>query len=107
DQRSLGDLTEARIFPARELIATEAVRARAAALVGTEPWGREHWERLAEGAQFDGMESWVPWLIGGGPVDRGELITDVLPATAKVILVEPRRMRDRAADLLAEEADLA
>jgi transcription-repair coupling factor (superfamily II helicase) len=35
------------------------------------------------------------------------LLTDILPDSAKVLLVEPRRMRDRAADLLAEEDDLA
>ena len=38
---------------------------------------------------------------------RRQLITDVLPETAKVVLIEPRRMRDRAADLIAEEDDLA
>ena len=38
---------------------------------------------------------------------REQLLTDVLPPTAKVVLVEPRRMRDRAIDLLAEEDDLA
>jgi transcription-repair coupling factor (superfamily II helicase) len=102
DQRSIADLDEVCIFPARELIPTEEVRVRAAALVGTEPWGREHWERLAEGVHFEGMESWVPWLV-----DDDVLITDVLPDTAKIVLVEPRRMRDRAVDLLAEEADLA
>ena len=47
------------------------------------------------------MESWLPWLGD----DR--LITDLLPDTAKVVLVEPRRMRDRASELLAEEDDLA
>ena len=43
----------------------ERGRARPArrALVATEPWGREQWERLAEGAHFEGMESWVPWLV--------------------------------------------
>ena len=102
DQRSTLDLDEALVFPARELIPTEEVRERAAHLVATEPWGREHWERLAEGTLFDGMESWLPWLVDGD-----QLITDVLPATAKVALVEPRRMRDRANDLLAEEDDLA
>jgi transcription-repair coupling factor (superfamily II helicase) len=70
--------------------------------VAKEPWGREQWERLAEGAHFDGMESWLPWLI-----EDDRLITDVLPANAKVLLVEPRRMRDRALDLIAEEDDLA
>ena len=102
DQRSSHDLAEAFIFPARELIPTDEVRERAAALVGTEPWGREQWERLAEGALFDGMESWLPWLSA-----TDTLLTDVLPATAKVVLLEPRRMRDRANDLLAEEDDLA
>ncbi|HZB40415.1 MAG TPA: transcription-repair coupling factor, partial [Ilumatobacter sp.] len=63
DQRSVSDLTEAMIFPARELTPTEPVRARAAKLVASEPWGREQWERLAEGAHFEGMESWVPWLV--------------------------------------------
>ncbi len=102
DQRSTHDLDEVRIFPARELIPTEEVRQRAAALVGKEPWGREQWERLSEGTLFDGMESWLPWLM-----TSERLLTDMLPATAKVVLVEPRRMRDRANDLLAEEDDLA
>ena len=102
DQRSTLDLAEALVFPARELIPTDDVRARAAGLVATEPWGREQWERLAEGTLFDGMESWLPWLVDGD-----QLLTDALPATAKVALVEPRRMRDRANDLLAEEDDLA
>ncbi len=102
DQRSTADLAEAVIFPARELIPSDEVRARAAGLVGAEPWGREQWERLAQGALFDGMESWLPWLV-----DDETLVTDVLPAPAKVVLVEPRRSRDRAVDLIAEEDDLA
>ncbi len=102
DQRSTDDLDEVRIFPARELMPTDDVRQRAAGLVASEPWGREQWERLAEGAHFDGMESWLPWLV-----DDDRLLTDVLPETAKVLLVEPRRMRDRAIDLIAEEDDLA
>ena len=105
DQRSTRDLDEVLIFAARELVPSDDVRARAAALVGEEPWGREHWERLAEGALFDGMESWLPWLVA--PEQADLLITDVLPDTAKVVLVEPRRMKDRADDLLAEEDDLA
>ena len=106
DQRSTVDLDVARVFPARELTPTDEVRERAAALVATEPWGREQWERLAEGAHFDGMESWLPWLVDD-PHGPATLITDVLPDDAKVLLVEPRRMRDRAADLIAEEDDLA
>jgi transcription-repair coupling factor (superfamily II helicase) len=48
------------------------------------------------------MESWLPWLADGEHV-----LFDLLGDDAQVLLVEPRRMRDRAADLLAEEADLA
>ena len=44
----------------------------------------------------------MPWLV-----DDDLLLTDVLPERAKVVLIEPRRMRDRASELLAEEDDLA
>ncbi len=102
DQRSTADLAEVEIFPARELLPTDDVRARASALIAAEPWGREQWERLAEGLVFDGMESWMPWLTAGE-----HTLVDLLDADAQVVLVEPRRMRDRAAEILAEEADLA
>ena len=102
DQRSTDDLARTHIFPARELQLDEAVRDRARSLVASEPWGREQWDRLADGANFDGMESWLPWLI-----DHEQLITDVLPPASELIFVDPKRMRDRAADLLAEEDDLA
>jgi transcription-repair coupling factor (superfamily II helicase) len=102
DQRSRDDIARAEIFPCRELLPTDDVKARASDLIRTQPWGREQWERLAEGQVFDGMESWLPWLA---PAEH--VLLDLVPDTAQVVLVEPRRMRDRAADLLAEEADLA
>ena len=102
DQRSTDDIAEVEIYAARELIPTDETRARAAELIGDEPWGREQWERLAEGLLFEGMESWLPWLT-----DRETLLTDLLGERAQVVLIEPRRTRDRAADLLAEEDDLA
>ena len=102
DQRSDADVDEVLLFPARELIMTDECRARASSLIASEPWGREHWERLAEGQIFDGMESWLPWLT-----EKPTILTDVLPPDAKIVLIEPRRLRDRAQDLLAEEDDLA
>ncbi|MDQ1431825.1 MAG: hypothetical protein QOF40_2427 [Actinomycetota bacterium] len=102
DQRSTHEIAEACIFPTRELLPTDEVRARAAALLTEQPWGREQWERLAEGQVFDGMESWLPWLT-----DREHLLTDLLPDNALALLVEPKRMRDRAQELLDEEASLA
>ncbi|MCY3861563.1 MAG: transcription-repair coupling factor [bacterium] len=102
DQRATDPLDEVAIFPAREVRPVAEVRAAAEKLVATRPWGREQWERLAQGQFFDGMESWLPWLI-----DTDEIITDRLGADALVVLLEPGRLRDRAADIAAEEADLA
>ncbi len=102
DQRSTDDLTEVELFGCRELTVTDEVRERAARLVGEAPWGRQQWERFHEGLVFDGMESWLPWLTA-----EEHLLVDLLPSNALVLLVEPRRMRDRAAELLDEEAALA
>jgi transcription-repair coupling factor (superfamily II helicase) len=102
DQRSIADLTEAQIFPCRELLPSDEVRARAGRLVSLQPWGREQWERLSDGLTFDGMESWLPWLA-----DTEHVLFDLVPADAQIVLVEPKRLRDRAADIAAEEADLA
>ncbi|HEX2043071.1 MAG TPA: transcription-repair coupling factor [Acidimicrobiales bacterium] len=102
DQRATDSVECVEIFPCREVLPTDEVRARAAELIGTEPWGRDQWERLAEGLTFDGMESWLPWLV-----DEERTIVDLLRPHAQVLLVEPRRMRDRAGELADEEAALA
>jgi len=102
DQRSEADVERVEIFPCRELLPTPEVRERAAALVDEQPWGADHWQRLADGETFDGMESWLPWLT---PDEH--LLSDLVGPDALVVLVEPRRMRDRAGEIIAEEADLA
>jgi transcription-repair coupling factor (superfamily II helicase) len=102
DQRSLSVLERAEIFGCRELVPTEAVRERAHRLVSEESWGRAHWDRLADGQWFDGMESWLPWLI-----ENPVLLPDVLPANAQVVLINPRRARDRATELSDDETALA
>jgi transcription-repair coupling factor (superfamily II helicase) len=102
DQRSVSDLECVEIFGCREVRPSEEVRARAEALVTSAPWAADQWERLANGHTFDGMESWLPWLCSGE-----HLLADLLPPTALVLVFDPRRIRDRAADLLAEEASLA
>jgi transcription-repair coupling factor (superfamily II helicase) len=102
DQRSTTELSDVTVFPVREVLIDEKIQRRARSLIESEPWGREQWERLAEGQLFDGMESWLPWLV-----EKDNLLTDVLPKDALLIFVEPRRMMDRARDILAEEDDLA
>src|SRR5438132_8941356 len=102
DQRSTDDSDAAVILPARVLLPTDEVRERARQLLRTQPWGAEAWDRLADGVTFDGRESWLPWLCGDE-----RLLPDLLPVDAVVLLCEPRRMRDRAQELLAEAAALA
>jgi len=102
DQRSLDDLPSVEVFGCREVLLSDADRERAAELIAAEPWGREQWERLAEGQQFEGMESWLPWLTPSESV-----LFDRLGGGAQVVLVEPRRMRDRAGEILDEEEALA
>ena len=48
------------------------------------------------------MESWLPYVH-----PREDLLPDLLPPGSQVVLVEPRRIRDRAVQLLDEEAALA
>jgi transcription-repair coupling factor (superfamily II helicase) len=102
DQRSTEDLDAVALFGCREVVPDAAMRDRAAGLVATAPWGRHQWDRIAHGEQFDGMESWLPWLVDGE-----ELVCDLLDDDAQVVLVEPRRVRDRASELLDEESALA
>jgi transcription-repair coupling factor (superfamily II helicase) len=102
DQRATDDVAEVALFPAREVLPTDEVRSRAEALLSRHPWGREQWQRLADGEVFDGMEAWLPWLGG----DAEHVLFDLVGAEAQIVLVDPRRLRDRTLDILAEEADL-
>jgi len=102
DQRSTGELDEVVLFPTRELLPTKEVRQRAERLVAAEPWARDQWERLAEGLIFEGMESWLPWLCPGE-----HTLVDLVPPSGLVVVVDPRRLRDRASDVLEEEEALA
>ncbi|RBY89591.1 transcription-repair coupling factor [Blastococcus sp. TF02A-30] len=103
DQRSLDERPE-RLWapPCRELLLTEEVRARAAALAVEHPGLIEVLGKLAEGIAVEGMESLTPALIGD---EAMQLLTDLLPAGTHVLVCDPERVRTRAADLVrtAEE----
>ena len=103
DQRSIRDLESVSIFPARELIPTEEVQARARELAVSAPWAASQWEKLSNSIMFDGMESLLPWIVG----DSEHILGDVIPQGARVVLCEPRRLRDRANDILGEESSIA
>ena len=101
-QRSGASLDSVEVHPCREFRPDAAVRSRAAELAESHPWGRGHWERLAAGELFDGMESWWPWLAR-----HPSTMLDLMPLGAAVVMVEPRRLRDRVRHVRAEEEDLA
>jgi transcription-repair coupling factor (superfamily II helicase) len=101
DQRSVADIDGIEIFGCRELVLSDAVRERAGRLAAESPVARDVFERIAEGSMFDGMESWLPWLT-----EEERLFTDLLHPDARVVLIEPRRMRDRATELIDEETAL-
>ena len=101
DQRATVDVEALQVFAARELLPGPEVRERAERLLASQPWGREQWQRLADGEVFEGMEAWLAWLA-----DREHVLFDLVPDDAQILLVDPRRLRDRAGDIAAEEADL-
>ncbi|MEV4740381.1 transcription-repair coupling factor [Streptomyces sp. NPDC049555] len=97
DQRSL-EVAEHGLWapPCRELLLTDAVRRRAAALAEEHPELGELLGKIAEGIAVEGMESLAPVLV-----DDMELLLDVLPAGAMAVVCDPERVRTRAADLVA------
>jgi transcription-repair coupling factor (superfamily II helicase) len=97
DQRSL-EVAEHGLWapPCRELLLTDAVRARAAALADTLPGAADLLEKLSLGIAVEGMESLAPALVGGM-----QTLLEVLPGGALVLACDPERIRTRAHDLVA------
>ncbi|MBP2476312.1 transcription-repair coupling factor (superfamily II helicase) [Crossiella equi] len=100
DQRSLPE-TGAELFapPCRELLITDAVRARAANLAEEhqgDPQLLEMLEKIANGIPCEGMEALLPALLPG----QLELLTDVVPVGTHVLVADPEKVRTRAHDLV-------
>jgi transcription-repair coupling factor (superfamily II helicase) len=97
DQRSL-EIAEHGLWapPCREILLTDAVRERAAALVERLPGAVEMLDKLAAGIAVEGMESLAPVLV-----DRMVPVLELVPDDALLILDEPERVRRRAHDLVA------
>ncbi|MEU6810846.1 transcription-repair coupling factor [Streptomyces sp. NPDC046831] len=97
DQRSL-EVAEHGLWapPCRELLLTDEVRTRAAALAERHPELGELLGKIAEGIAVEGMESLAPVLV-----DDMELLLDVLPKGSMAVVCDPERVRTRASDLVA------
>jgi transcription-repair coupling factor (superfamily II helicase) len=96
DQRSSDlTLTEITASPCRELLLTDEVRARAAALADQHPELIEMLDKIAQGHQVDGMEALSPALVDGM-----ELLVDLLPTDTHVLICDPELVRGRAIELV-------
>jgi transcription-repair coupling factor (superfamily II helicase) len=95
DQRSL-EIADRGLWapPCRELLLTDQVRARAAALAERLPGVADLLLKVAAGLAVEGMESLTPALVDGM-----ELILDTLPEGTHVLVCDPERVRARAHDL--------
>ncbi|WP_374222134.1 transcription-repair coupling factor [Agrococcus sp. TF02-05] len=94
DQRSDPTPLERVVLPpSRELLLTDAVRARARELAPEFPGIQQMLEKIAEGIPVEGMESLAPALL-----PRLVPVTHYLP-DAGVVVLGPERIRDRVASL--------
>jgi transcription-repair coupling factor (superfamily II helicase) len=101
DQRSL-EVAPRGLWapPCREVLLTDAVRDRAAALVDQLPGVADLLEKVAAGIAVEGMESLAPVLV-----ERMVPLLDLLPEGAVVVLADPEKVRTRAHDLVATSAE--
>src|SRR5690348_6799977 len=103
DQRTIDKVDRLWAPPCRELLLTDDVRERAAALSTDHPQLAEMLDKLAAGVPVEGMESLAPALLGG--TDALELLLDCMPAGTHVLLCDPERIRTRAHDLVRTSAE--
>ncbi|HEU4513292.1 MAG TPA: transcription-repair coupling factor [Nocardioidaceae bacterium] len=96
DQRSLESAPRLWAPPCRELLLTDEVRRRAAALGESHPELAEITHKMAEGHAVEGMESLAPALV-----DEMEMLIDLMPDDTHVLVLDPERARSRAHDLVA------
>ena len=97
DQRSL-EVAQGGLHATacRELLLTDAVRSRAAALAPQLPGVADLLAKVAEGIPVEGMESLLPVLADGMTT-----LLDLLPPESLVVVADPERARARAHDLVA------
>ncbi|MGW1676402.1 transcription-repair coupling factor [Saccharopolyspora sp. NPDC002376] len=101
DQRSLPDAKDTELFaPAcRELLINDQVAERAGKLAEqhqADTHLAEMLGKIAGGAPVEGMEALIPALCEG----EMQLLTDLLPTGAHVLLADPEKIHARAADLV-------
>ena len=93
-QRSLEEIDGTEVVACRELVTDETTRARAAQLNSEAP--DEALEQLAQGVLVPGAERLLQRL------EPLEPLTAFLPPESPVLILEPKRVRDRADEVLEQ-----
>ncbi|RTE50254.1 transcription-repair coupling factor [Actinobaculum sp. 352] len=96
DQRSLAPASEVYATPCREILLTDGVRQRARDLMAELPGAVDMLEKISQGIAPEGMESLAPVLV-----ERMVPVVDTLPDSARLLIVEPERVQQRAESLIA------
>lgn len=96
DQRSMEDAEELFATPCREILLTDQVRQHARDLMLTLPGAQDMLAQIADGIAPEGMESLAPALV-----DKMIPVVATLPSGAKISVVEPERVAQRAESLIA------
>ena len=94
DQRSMDAVDELYAPPCREILLTDDVRSRASKAIDDLPGALDMLDKIANGIAVEGMESLQPVLV-----EKMHLFVNELPDTARIILVEPERLDQRAESL--------
>jgi len=84
------------IFPCRELLLSDSIKARAQEIADKYPSAQELLVKISEGMTPEGMESLIPLLI-----DETSTLIEKMPKDTQIIFVDFERIKSRAADLLA------
>ena len=100
-QRSIGPADALEAYPCRELLLTDDTRGRAISALERYPHFASELHRIADGIAFEGMESHLEVLF-----DRPPVLREMMPAETRVLVVEPKRTADRAAEMEREVEEL-
>lgn len=106
DQRAINDLeiTRLEVYPARELLITDEVAARAAELAvqhASHPTLQELLGKIAEKIPTDGMEALIPALVDA----PYKTLPEIMGEGTHVVAVGPEKIRTRIADLQATDEE--
>ncbi len=102
DQKSTSTLHSAEIYPATELLFNESVSEKAKVASEELTWAKDSFLAISESRSFEGMESFLPFLI-----EDHQGVFSLLKDADSVVLYEPTQIKNKIHELMDEEQALA